>query len=51
MPKCPYCQGIFGGSVFIGETVHIGFKNYAKMYVCPHCDTILGFSEYKWDDE
>lgn len=34
---------------FKGETMHVGFKNYVKMWTCPSCDKILGFSEYKWD--
>ena len=36
---------------FVGETIHLAYKNYAKMYTCPNCDKILGFSEYKWDDD
>ena len=34
---------------FKGEQLSIGYKNNVKMWVCPSCDKILGFSEYKWD--
>lgn len=32
---------------FKGEHLSTGF-NYLKMFVCPSCDKILGFSEYYW---
>jgi hypothetical protein len=34
---------------FSGESISVGFKNHVKMWVCPSCDKIIGFSEYKWD--
>lgn len=36
-------------SGFKGEFIHIGYKNEVKMWSCPSCDKIIGFSEYKWD--
>lgn len=65
MPRCPHCNGViklemffttkkaFLGTVsqFTGPTMHIGYKNHVKMWVCPHCDRVLGFSEYKWEDD
>ncbi|QEE14438.1 hypothetical protein DSAG12_00251 [Promethearchaeum syntrophicum] len=66
MARCPYCDAqvdfemffttknipIIGKAhAFNGPKMHLGYKNYAKMWVCPHCDRILGFSEYKWDDD
>ena len=66
MPRCPYCDSevsindffaekefpIIGKTaVFSSSKIHIGYKNYVKMWVCPHCDRILGFSENKWDDD
>ena len=34
---------------FKGETMNPAFRNHIKMWVCPSCDKILGFSEYRWD--
>ena len=66
MGKCPYCNaelhlGNFftqAGTLlgmplrkFEGETMKIGYKNAVKMFTCPKCDKILGFSEYRWDDD
>jgi len=36
---------------FHGQELHIGFRNSVKMWTCPSCDTILGFSEYMWDSK
>ncbi|MHA1105895.1 MAG: hypothetical protein ACTSPN_09295 [Promethearchaeota archaeon] len=34
---------------FKGETINPTMRNYMKMWFCPSCDKILGFSEYRWD--
>ncbi len=33
---------------FNGQTLRIRGQNMVKMWVCPSCDSILGFSEYNW---
>ena len=30
---------------FQGETINVGLMAFSQMYVCPHCNKILGFSE------
>jgi len=32
---------------FKGESYQIGWRGY-KMWTCPSCDSILGFSEYRY---
>ena len=32
---------------FKGESIEI-YRQGFKMWACPGCDTILGFSEYQW---
>jgi len=39
------------GYKFHGESMRTGHRNKVRMYTCPKCDKILGFSEYKWDDD
>jgi len=34
---------------FKGASLNVGYQQRAKMWACPGCDTILGFSEYKYD--
>ena len=34
---------------FNGQELEIGYKNEVKMWACPFCDTIIGFSEHKYD--
>jgi len=56
MPKCPYCNvEIHLEDFFDGKTKNRNFKgqrsmvgnhfNWVRMWVCPSCDKILGFSE------
>ena len=33
---------------FKGESIE-KFRQRLRMWACPGCDTILGFSEYRWD--
>ena len=37
-------------TVFTGESMSFGYQNEVKMYTCPACSKILGFSEFKWSD-
>ena len=34
---------------FKGESMSLGYGHSVKMWICPSCDKILGFSEYMWD--
>jgi hypothetical protein len=34
---------------FKGENMSIGFRNQVRMWTCPSCGKIIGFSEYKWN--
>ena len=34
--------------IFKGEIMQNGYQNEVKMYTCPNCNKILGFSEFKW---
>jgi len=34
---------------FKGQYLQVGYRSYAKMWSCPSCDSILGFSEYAHD--
>ena len=34
---------------FQGESYNINLGNAVKMYTCPRCNKILGFSEYYWE--
>jgi hypothetical protein len=44
MAHCPYCkQGITLQDVK-REVKGVGFLKQEIMYVCPYCDTIVGFS-------
>ena len=36
---------------FKGEFKSIGYQHEVRMWSCPSCDKILGFSEYKWDSK
>ena len=44
MGKCPYCKQIFDLENVIKEVKGIGLFKQEIMYVCPHCQTIVGFS-------
>lgn len=45
MAKCPHCGGtIDKESIKVEEIVRIKpFKMRNNMFVCPHCDSVLGF--------
>ena len=61
MAVCPYCgekiylemffaerNRFFGPKYeFTGQELDNGYDHKVKMWVCPHCDKVLGFSEYK----
>lgn len=62
MGLCPYCkeelhikdffdkegQGIINISYECKqETINVTHFGVARMWVCPHCDMILGFTEFK----
>ena len=60
IPKCPYCnieihlEDFFDGNTknknFKGQRFHVGrVFNNVRMWVCPSCDKILGFSESAHD--
>lgn len=34
---------------FKGESMSLGYRHGVKMWTCPSCDKILGFSEYMWN--
>jgi len=34
---------------FKGVSMSVGIRQSVKMWACPGCDTILGFSEYRYD--
>ena len=34
---------------FKGQSLKVSYRNHVKMWSCPFCDSILGFSEYKYD--
>ena len=34
---------------FKGASLNVGYHQHVKMWACPGCDTILGFSEYDSD--
>ena len=36
---------------FKGEMMNVGYKNEVRMYTCPNCNKILGFSEHKYDSK
>jgi len=36
---------------FKGDSISVGYKHGIKMWTCPGCDTILGFSEYRYDSK
>jgi uncharacterized protein with PIN domain len=41
---CPYCKGEIILRDVKREVQGVGFLKQEIMYVCPHCDTIVGFS-------
>lgn len=40
LPRCPFCEAKFKDPI----KYSIGFKE--KMYACPNCLKVLGFSKY-----
>ena len=34
---------------FIGEVIQVSDRHNVKMWSCPSCETVLGFSEYYWE--
>ncbi len=34
---------------FTGEVIQVSDRHSVKMWSCPWCDSILGFSEFYWD--
>jgi hypothetical protein len=44
MGKCPYCKQIIDLENVIKGVKGIGLFKQEIMYVCPHCQTIVGFS-------
>lgn len=46
MAKCPYCENeVEIKDVKQEEKQLIGIYHKLKMFFCPHCEKILGFSE------
>ena len=48
MGICPYCKQHIALHEVKKETSGVGFFKQEIMYICPHCDTILGFSRGKY---
>ncbi len=63
MGKCPYCsKDLHIEDFFVVEKKETKkgkiktrvrefkgeIQGYCKMWVCPSCETILGFSDYNW---
>ena len=44
MGNCPYCKQHLSFNDVKTEEKGIGFIGKEKMYICPHCNMILGFS-------
>jgi hypothetical protein len=47
MGKCPYCKTELSLEELKFEKLHGGYRQYSRMWMCPSCESILGFSEYK----
>jgi len=46
MVKCPYCKKSFLSKNVKVELVGGGFyKNSAKLFLCPKCESVLGIGE------
>jgi len=46
--KCPFCKGEVALSEVTRQTQGMGFVKQEIMYICPHCQSILGFSRGKF---
>jgi len=46
--KCPLCKGEVSLDTIKKETKGIGLLKQEIMYMCPHCQAILGFSRGKF---
>ena len=44
MSICPYCKQNISLNDVKKENKGIGFIGQETMYICPHCDYILGFT-------
>lgn len=44
MGNCPYCKQKVSLKEVKTEIIGTGFIGQEKMYICPHCENILGFS-------
>ena len=42
--NCPYCKQQLSINDVITEEKGKGFIEKEKMYICPHCNMILGFA-------
>lgn len=46
--KCPYCKGEVTLGTIKKEKRGVGILKQEIMYVCPNCNSILGFSRGKF---
>jgi len=48
MALCPYCKGELTLDNIKLETKGMGFLKQEVMYVCPHCDCVVGIGRGKY---
>lgn len=46
-PSCPKCGAVLSLSTVRAESSGLGFVGQEKMFYCPDCMTILGFTAWK----
>jgi len=46
--KCPFCKGEVDLRTINKQVIGAGFLKQEIMYICPHCQAVLGFSRGKY---
>ena len=46
--KCPHCKGSVDIKDVRKQIMGTGFLKQEIMYICPNCQSVLGFSRGKW---